>query len=95
MFGDDGNVFDLLAGLDKVGGDDVMDGGPGQDNHFGEGGDDIFLPSEGTNKFFGEFRFRLESPLRAYPVPAEPTGTFGFSVDLDLLARRERSDKLQ
>jgi Ca2+-binding RTX toxin-like protein len=34
MFGDGGNVFDLLAGLDKIGGDDVMGGGPGQDNHF-------------------------------------------------------------
>ncbi len=57
MFGDGGNVFDLLAGLDQVGGDDVMGGGPGQDNHFGEGGDDIFLMSEGTNKFFGDYGF--------------------------------------
>ena len=85
MFGDNGNVFDLLAGLDKVGGDDVMGGGPGQDNHFGEGGDDIFLPSEGTNKFFGDFGFDWIT-MRGYPVPAEPTGAFGFSIDLDLIA---------
>src|SRR2546425_3665576 len=85
MFGDDGNVFDLLAGLSKVGGDDVMDGGPGQDNHFGEGGDDIFLPSEGTNKFFGDFGFDWIT-MRAWPVGAEPTGSVGFSIDLDLLA---------
>ena len=34
-----------------------MGGGPGQDNHFGEGGDDIFLMSEGSNKFFGDYGF--------------------------------------
>src|SRR6185295_9670134 len=28
-----------------------------QDNHFGEGGDDIFLMSEGSNKFFGDYGF--------------------------------------
>ncbi|PYQ69288.1 MAG: hypothetical protein DMG01_29390 [Acidobacteria bacterium] len=57
MFGDGGNQFDLLAGLNQVGGDDVMGGGPGQDNHVGEGGDDVFLMSEGTNKFFGDYGF--------------------------------------
>jgi beta-lactam-binding protein with PASTA domain/Ca2+-binding RTX toxin-like protein len=57
IFGDNGNLFDLLAGLDPVGGDDVLGGGPGQDNHFGEGGNDIMLMSEGTNKFFGDFGF--------------------------------------
>src|SRR5256885_6444866 len=57
LFGDNGNVFDLLAGLDPAGGDDVLGGGPGQDGHFGEGGDDIMLMSEGTNKFFGDFGF--------------------------------------
>jgi beta-lactam-binding protein with PASTA domain len=57
MFGDGGNVFDLLAGLSAVGGNDVLGGGPGQDNHFGEGGDDIMLMSEGSNKFFGDYGF--------------------------------------
>ena len=57
IFGDGGNVFDLLAGLSAVGGDDVEGGGPGQDNHFGEGGDDIYLMSEGTNKFMGDYGF--------------------------------------
>ena len=57
LFGDEGNVFDLLAGLSQIGGDDVIDGGPGQDGHFGEGGDDIFLMSEGSNKFFGDYGF--------------------------------------
>ena len=37
LFGDEGNVFDLLAGLSQIGGDDVIEGGPGQDGHFGEG----------------------------------------------------------
>ena len=53
MFGDEGNVFDLLAGLSPIGGDDVMGGGPGQDNHFGEGGDDIMLMSEGRTSSSG------------------------------------------
>ena len=66
MFGDDGNVFDLLAGLQPVGGDDVLGGGPGQDNHFGEGGDDIFLMSEGSNKFFGDYGFDWIT-LRGWP----------------------------
>src|SRR3954470_14659715 len=57
MFGDGGNVFDLLAGLSAIGGDDVMGGGPGQDNHFGEGGDDVMVMSEGSNKFFGDYGF--------------------------------------
>jgi len=57
MFGDGGNVFDLLAGLSAVGGNDVLGGGPGQDNHFGEGGDDIMLMSEGSNKFMGDYGF--------------------------------------
>jgi Ca2+-binding RTX toxin-like protein len=57
IFGDGGNVFDLTAGLSAVGGDDVLEGGPGQDNHFGEGGDDIMRMSEGSNKFFGDFGF--------------------------------------
>jgi beta-lactam-binding protein with PASTA domain len=85
MFGDEGNVFDLLAGVSAVGGDDVLDGGPGQDNHFGEGGDDIMLPSEGSNKFFGDFGFDWIT-MRSWPVRAENTGTTGFSVDLGLLA---------
>src|SRR4029079_5679706 len=38
-----------------IGGDDVEGGGPGQDNHFGEGGGDIFLMAEGSNKFFGDY----------------------------------------
>src|SRR5207237_5738611 len=57
IFGDEANVFDLLAGLDPVGGEDVLDGGPGQDNHFSHGGDDIMLMSEGSNKFFGDYGF--------------------------------------
>jgi hypothetical protein len=77
IFGDNGNVFDLLAGLDPVGGDDVLGGGPGQDNHFGEGGDDIFLMSEGTNKFFGDYGFDWVTQ-RGWPVPAD--------IELDLLA---------
>lgn len=77
IFGDNGNVFDLLAGLDPVGGDDVLGGGPGQDNHFGEGGDDIFLMSEGTNKFFGDYGFDWITQ-RGWPVPAD--------IELDLLA---------
>ena len=77
MFGDDGNVFDLLAGLSPIGGDDVCDGGPGQDNCFGEGGDDIFLPSEGTNKFFGDYGFDWVT-YRAWRFPAD--------IELHLLA---------
>jgi Ca2+-binding RTX toxin-like protein len=77
MFGDNGNVFDLLAGLDPVGGDDVMGGGPGQDNHFGEGGDDIFLMSEGSNKFFGDYGFDWVTQ-RGWAVPGD--------IDLDLVA---------
>jgi heme peroxidase/PASTA domain-containing protein/hemolysin type calcium-binding protein len=77
LFGDNGNVFDLLAGLDPVGGDDVLDGGPGQDGHFGEGGDDIFLMSEGSNKFFGDFGFDWVTQ-RGWPVPGD--------IELDLFA---------
>ncbi|PYR41416.1 MAG: heme peroxidase, partial [Acidobacteria bacterium] len=77
IFGDDGNVFDLLAGLSQIGGDDVLDGGPGQDNHFGEGGDDIFLMNEGTNRYFGDFGFDWITQ-RGWPVPAD--------IELDLLA---------
>ena len=77
MFGDGGNVFDLLAGLDQIGGDDVEGGGPGQDNHFGEGGDDIFLMSEGSNKFFGDYGFDWITQ-RGWPAPAD--------IQLDLLA---------
>ena len=77
LFGDEGNVFDLLAGLDFIGGDDVMDGGPGQDNHFGEGGDDVNLMSEGSNKYFGDFGFDWISH-RGWPAPA--------NIELDLLA---------
>src|SRR5206468_10464701 len=77
IFGDNGNVFDLLAGLDPVGGDDVLGGGPGQDNHFGEGGDDIFLQSEGSNKFFGDYGFDWITQ-RGWPVPAD--------IELNLLA---------
>jgi Ca2+-binding RTX toxin-like protein len=68
MFGDEGNVFDLLAGLSQIGGDDVMGGGPGQDNHFGEGGDDISLMSEGSNKFFGDYGFDWVT-LRGWNAP--------------------------
>src|SRR6185437_930747 len=68
IFGDGGNVFDLLAGLSAVGGDDVEGGGPGQDNHFGEGGDDIMLMSEGSNKFMGDYGFDWIT-LRGWPLP--------------------------
>src|SRR6185436_6983622 len=85
MFGDDGNVFDLLAGLSAIGGDDVLDGGPGQDNMFGEGGDDIFLMSEGTNKFFGDYGFDWVT-LRGWPAGSDNTGTTGPALDLGLLA---------
>jgi beta-lactam-binding protein with PASTA domain/Ca2+-binding RTX toxin-like protein len=74
MFGDEGNVFDLLAGvgpaggMSGIGGDDVLGGGPGQDNHFGEDGDDIMLMSEGSNKFFGDFGFDWIT-LRGWPLP--------------------------
>ena len=78
IFGDNGNVFDLLAGLDPVGGDDVLGGGPGQDNHFGEGGNDIFLMSEGTNKFFGDYGFDFIT-LQNWPAPE--------FVELSLLAQ--------
>src|SRR3954467_2982000 len=77
IFGDNGNVFDLLAGLDPLGGDDVLGGGPGQDNHWGEGGDDINLMSEGNNKFFGDFGFDWITQ-GGWPVPAD--------IELDLLA---------
>ena len=77
LFGDGGNVFDLLAGLDWVGGDDVLGGGPGQDNHFGEGGDDVNLMSEGSNKFFGDYGFDWITQ-RGWPAPAD--------IQLDLLA---------
>jgi beta-lactam-binding protein with PASTA domain len=77
IFGDNGNLFDLLAGLDPVGGDDVLGGGPGQDNHFGEGGNDIMLMSEGTNKFFGDFGFDWIT-LRGWLKPE--------FIELDLLA---------
>src|SRR5438105_2908286 len=70
IFGDNGNLMDLLAGLNQVGGDDVLGGGPGQDNHFGEGGDDIFLMSEGTNKFFGDFGFDFVT-ARGRNAPAD------------------------
>jgi hypothetical protein len=70
IFGDDGNVFDLLAGLNQVGGDDVLGGGPGQDNHWGEGGDDVFLMSEGSNKFFGDYGFDIFT-MRGWPAPGE------------------------
>ena len=74
IFGDNGNVFDLLAGVGNngsitaEGGDDVLGGGPGQDNHWGEGGDDIMLMSEGTNKFFGDFGFDWIT-LRGWLLP--------------------------
>ncbi|NUR54484.1 MAG: heme peroxidase, partial [Acidobacteria bacterium] len=68
MFGDEGNVFDLLAGLSPIGGDDVLGGGPGQDNHFGEGGDDVMLMSEGSNKFFGDYGFDWIT-LRGWGLP--------------------------
>jgi Ca2+-binding RTX toxin-like protein len=77
MFGDEGNLFDLLAGLSPAGGDDVMGGGPGQDNHFGEGGNDIYLMSEGSNKFLGDYGFDWIT-LRGWPAPE--------FVELDLLA---------
>ena len=77
IFGDGGNVFDLLAGLDRVGGDDVLDGGPGQDNHFGEGGDDVMLLSEGSNKFFGDYGFDWVTQ-RGWPFPGD--------IELSLLA---------
>jgi beta-lactam-binding protein with PASTA domain len=85
IFGDNGNVFDLLAGLDPVGGDDVLGGGPGQDNHFGEGGNDIMLMSEGTNKFFGDYGFDWIT-MRGWPVAARNDGSAGPSVDLSILA---------
>ena len=68
MFGDDPNVFDLVAGLNVTGGDDVIDGGPGQDNAFGHGGDDIYLMSEGSNKFFGDYGFDWIT-LRGWTLP--------------------------
>jgi len=68
IFGDEGNVFDLLAGLSPIGGDDVLGGGPGQDNHWGEGGDDIMLMSEGSNKFFGDYGFDWIT-LRGWNAP--------------------------
>jgi beta-lactam-binding protein with PASTA domain len=77
IFGDNGNVFDLLAGLDPVGGDDVLGGGPGQDNHWGEGGNDVMLMSEGTNKFFGDYGFDWIT-LRGWGAPE--------FIELDLLA---------
>jgi beta-lactam-binding protein with PASTA domain len=77
MFGDEGNTFDLLAGLSPVGGDDVLGGGPGQDNHLGEGGDDIMLMSEGSNKFFGDYGFDWVT-LRGWNLPE--------FVELSLLA---------
>ena len=77
IFGDGGNAFDLLGGLNPVGGDDVLGGGPGQDNHWGEGGDDIFLMSEGTNKFFGDYGFDWLT-LRGWQLPE--------FVELSLLA---------
>jgi beta-lactam-binding protein with PASTA domain/Ca2+-binding RTX toxin-like protein len=76
-FGDGGNFFDLLAGLDFAGGDDVIDGGPGQDLHFGEGGDDIFLMSEGTNKYLGDYGFDWITQ-RGWPFAAD--------IELDLFA---------
>src|SRR5205814_5136801 len=76
--GDNGNGFDLLAGLDKEGGDDVLGGGPGQDNHWGEGGNDIMLMSEGSNKFFGDYGFDWVTQ-RGWPVPAD--------IELALLAQ--------
>ncbi|HXI31413.1 MAG TPA: peroxidase family protein, partial [Vicinamibacterales bacterium] len=77
IFGDGGNVFDLLAGLSAIGGDDVLGGGPGQDNHFGEGGDDIMLMSEGSNKFFGDYGWDWIT-LRGWGAPE--------FIELDLLA---------
>jgi len=68
MFGDEGNQFDLLAGLSPVGGDDVLGGGPGQDNHWGEGGNDIMVMSEGSNKFFGDYGFDWIT-LRGWNAP--------------------------
>jgi hypothetical protein len=48
IFGDDGNVFDLLDEVVPLAADREIaaepgSGGPGQDNHWGEGGDDVFL----------------------------------------------------
>ena len=77
MFGDDGNFFDLLAGLSAVGGDDVLNGEAGQDNHFGEGGDDIFIMNEGTENFFGDFGFDWVT-MRGFPTAAD--------IELDLIA---------
>jgi Ca2+-binding RTX toxin-like protein len=83
IFGDNGNVFDLLAGvgpsagIDGIGGDDVLGGGPGQDNHWGEDGNDIMLMSEGTNKFFGDFGFDWIT-LRGWNAPE--------FIELNLLA---------
>src|SRR4029079_9942225 len=77
IFGDGGNVFDLLAGLSAVGGDDVEGGGPGRDNHCGEGGDDIMLMSEGSNNFFGDYGWDWIT-LRGWNAPE--------FIELDLLA---------
>jgi len=68
IFGDGPNNFDLLAGLDPVGGDDVLDGGFGQDNHWGFGGDDVNVMSEGSNKFFGDYGFDWIT-LRGWNAP--------------------------
>src|SRR5207237_10931688 len=50
------------------GGEGVLGGGPGQDNHFGEGGDDVMVMSEGSNKFFGDYGFDWIT-LRGWPFP--------------------------
>ena len=92
IFGDNGNVFDLLAGvgangagMDGIGGDDVLGGGPGQDNHWGEDGNDIMLMSEGSNKFFGDYGFDFIT-LRGWPAPerhrAQPPGESERSGEL-------------
>src|SRR6185312_9829464 len=47
---------------------DVLGGGPGQDNQWGEGGDDIMLMSEGSNKFFGDYGFDWIT-LRGWAAP--------------------------
>ncbi len=70
MFGDNPNFFDLLAGLETIGGEDVFDGGGGQDNYFGEGGDDIAIQSEGTDVFLGLSGFDWITQ-RANPVPGD------------------------